>query len=69
MATAPALSDVQPLGFFTRTLADADAGVAAAIDADALVDVIGNRREHTAWERRICHPEAVHVPPHLGLTA
>jgi glycine hydroxymethyltransferase len=34
MATAPALSDVQPLGFFTRTLADADASVAAAIKAE-----------------------------------
>lgn len=34
MATAPALSDVQPLGFFTRTLADADSSVAAAIKAE-----------------------------------
>jgi len=31
MATAANLNDVQPAGFFTRTLADADAAVAAAI--------------------------------------
>jgi glycine hydroxymethyltransferase len=31
MATAAKLNDVQPAGFFTRTLADADAAVAAAI--------------------------------------
>ncbi len=31
MATAPQLTDVQPLGFFTRSLADADPKVAAAI--------------------------------------
>jgi hypothetical protein len=43
--------------------------VTAAIQAAALVDVIGNRREHTVWEHRICHTEAVHVPPHLGLMA
>src|SRR5687767_15726315 len=36
MATAANLNDVQPEGFFTRTLADADAGVAAAIDAELL---------------------------------
>ena len=42
--------------------------VTAAIQADALVDVI-NRREHTVWERRICDTEAARVPPHLGLMA
>ena len=36
MATAPALSDVQPLGFFTRPLASADAAVAEAIGAELL---------------------------------
>ena len=34
MATAANLNDVQPDGFFTRTLADADAAVAAAIAAE-----------------------------------
>lgn len=34
MATAPALSDVQPLGFFTRTLSSADSAVADAIRAE-----------------------------------
>ena len=34
MATAPDLSYVQPAGFFSRTLADADHKVAAAIAAE-----------------------------------
>ncbi|MFL6777542.1 MAG: serine hydroxymethyltransferase, partial [Sphingomicrobium sp.] len=34
MATAPDLTHVQPLGFFTRRLADADAAVADAIKAE-----------------------------------
>ena len=34
MATAPDLTDVQPTGFFTRTLADADRKVAEAIAAE-----------------------------------
>ncbi len=34
MATAPALSDVQPDGFFTRRLADADPAVAAGVAAE-----------------------------------
>ncbi len=34
MATAPELTDVQPAGFFTRSLADADPRVAAAIAAE-----------------------------------
>ena len=34
MATAPGLTDVQPIGFFTERLADADPKVAAAIKAD-----------------------------------
>jgi len=34
MATAPDLTDVQPLGFFTERLADADPTVAAAIKAE-----------------------------------
>ncbi len=34
MATAPDLTDVQPLGFFTERLADADPKVAAAIKAE-----------------------------------
>ena len=34
MATAPDLTDVQPTGFFTRSLADADPKVAAAIAAE-----------------------------------
>ena len=33
MATAPDLTDVQPLGFFTERLADADSKVADAIKA------------------------------------
>jgi len=34
MATAPDLTDVQPVGFFTRTLASADPAVAEAIGAE-----------------------------------
>jgi len=34
MATAPELTDVQPLGFFTEKLADADPKVAEAIKAE-----------------------------------
>ena len=34
MATAPDLTDVQPLGFFTEALADADPKVAEAIRAE-----------------------------------
>src|ERR687897_3680295 len=34
MATAPDLTDVQPLGFFTERLADADPKIAAAIRAE-----------------------------------
>ena len=43
MATAPALSDVQPLGFFTCSLANADPAVAEAIGAEL-------RREQTQIE-------------------
>jgi glycine hydroxymethyltransferase len=43
MATAPDLTDVQPLGFFTRSLADADDAVAAAIKDEL-------RREQTQIE-------------------
>lgn len=34
MATAPNLADVQPSGFFTRVLADADSAVAKAIGSE-----------------------------------
>ncbi|HET9337072.1 MAG TPA: serine hydroxymethyltransferase, partial [Sphingomicrobium sp.] len=34
MATAPELTDVQPAGFFTRHLGDADPAVAEAIKAE-----------------------------------